>query len=218
VNYAASALDAVDGPVAVTCVPPSGATFPIGTVTVNCSATDAAGNSATGSFDVTVTPLPPPSGVPSITAHVNASGTGPENTLFLDVQFTNTGGGPAATFLVRFLNIATTGGAGSVTYAKRLSPRLPINVGALPATGSATVRLYFVVPGSVTQFSITLRGPFSDSAGKVYEFSQTLSTTPTGPPAASAAAPGAPYSGSTTTSNSVKRPPPIRKARTARVR
>jgi large repetitive protein len=53
-NYAASATDAVDGPVAVNCSPPSDSAFPIGTTTVNCSATDKAGNKASGSFTVTV--------------------------------------------------------------------------------------------------------------------------------------------------------------------
>jgi hypothetical protein len=59
---AGSATDIVDGAVPVTCTGyASGDTFPIGTTTVTCSATDSAGNTGTGSFKVTVTP-PPPSG------------------------------------------------------------------------------------------------------------------------------------------------------------
>ncbi len=54
VNFTASATDAISGPRVVTCLPASGATFPLGVTTVNCSAADAAGNSATGSFTVTV--------------------------------------------------------------------------------------------------------------------------------------------------------------------
>ena len=54
VSYAASAVDDVDGPVEVTCSPPSGSTFPIGTTDVTCSASDAAGNEASASFDVHV--------------------------------------------------------------------------------------------------------------------------------------------------------------------
>ncbi|KAF0175433.1 MAG: hypothetical protein FD161_3328 [Limisphaerales bacterium] len=53
-TYTASATDDVDGSVAVTLNPASGSTFPLGTTTVNASATDAAGNPATGSFTVTV--------------------------------------------------------------------------------------------------------------------------------------------------------------------
>lgn len=55
VTYSASATDLVDGSVPVTCLPASGSTFPIGTTTVNCSAADEAGNSASGSFTVAVT-------------------------------------------------------------------------------------------------------------------------------------------------------------------
>ncbi len=38
----------------VACVPPSGATFPVGTTTVTCTATDASGNTASCSFSVKV--------------------------------------------------------------------------------------------------------------------------------------------------------------------
>ena len=55
VNYTASAIDAEDNPDPTpTCLPASGATFPLGTTTVNCSVTDSGGLSASGSFTVTV--------------------------------------------------------------------------------------------------------------------------------------------------------------------
>jgi large repetitive protein len=54
VDYEATATDLVDGTVTVTCTPASGSTFKLGETTVNCSATDAAENEATGSFTVTV--------------------------------------------------------------------------------------------------------------------------------------------------------------------
>src|SRR4029450_6150632 len=53
-NWQASANDVVDGPVAVNCDATSGDTFPLATTTVNCFATDKAGNEATGRFTVTV--------------------------------------------------------------------------------------------------------------------------------------------------------------------
>jgi hypothetical protein len=59
-TYAASANDDVDGAVAVDLSPASGSTFPLGTTTVNASATDAAGNTTTGSFTVTVQDTTPP--------------------------------------------------------------------------------------------------------------------------------------------------------------
>jgi len=52
----------VDGAVAISCTPASGFAFPMGTTTVNCSATDAHGNKAVGSFTVTVTVTNPPYG------------------------------------------------------------------------------------------------------------------------------------------------------------
>jgi HYR domain len=54
VTFSTSATDDTDGPVPVSCSKNSGDTFPLGTTTVSCSATDAAGNTATGSFDVNV--------------------------------------------------------------------------------------------------------------------------------------------------------------------
>ena len=53
-TFTATATDLVDGDVAVICTPASGSTFALGTTTVNCTATDAAGNTASGSFTVTV--------------------------------------------------------------------------------------------------------------------------------------------------------------------
>lgn len=55
VTFERSATDAVSSPLSVTCVPyDSGATFPLGTTTVTCSATDDAGNSGSASFDIIV--------------------------------------------------------------------------------------------------------------------------------------------------------------------
>jgi len=56
VTFSASASDLVDGSIPITCTPASGSTFPLGTTTVTCSATDKTGNRASGSFKVTVTP------------------------------------------------------------------------------------------------------------------------------------------------------------------
>jgi len=54
VSYAATATDGSGVSPTLTCAPASGSTFPIGTTTVNCTASDAAGNSSSGSFTVTV--------------------------------------------------------------------------------------------------------------------------------------------------------------------
>jgi hypothetical protein len=57
VTFAASASDAVDGALPVTCTPPSGVMFAVGATTVLCSAVDSQGNRATGTFSVTVRAL-----------------------------------------------------------------------------------------------------------------------------------------------------------------
>jgi hypothetical protein len=54
VGYVASALDDIDGPVAVDCRPASGSTFPLGSTTVACTAGDKAGNVARATFTVRV--------------------------------------------------------------------------------------------------------------------------------------------------------------------
>jgi glucuronoarabinoxylan endo-1,4-beta-xylanase len=59
-TFSTSAVDTVDGPLPTTNTPASGSTFPLGTTTVTTSATDAAGNSASQTFTVTVTPAPDP--------------------------------------------------------------------------------------------------------------------------------------------------------------
>jgi hypothetical protein len=53
-----SAADDVDGIVPVECTPASGSIFPIGSTTVECTATDAAGNIGRASFTVTIRPAP----------------------------------------------------------------------------------------------------------------------------------------------------------------
>lgn len=54
VVFSASASDTVDPAPVVVCSPASGSTFPIGTTTVTCTATDFAGHSQSGTFTVTV--------------------------------------------------------------------------------------------------------------------------------------------------------------------
>lgn len=54
ITYTTSATDIVSGNLPVSCSPASGSTFPIGQTRVNCSATDGAGHTSTGSFDVRV--------------------------------------------------------------------------------------------------------------------------------------------------------------------
>ena len=60
VSYAAGATDPEDGALTAACVPASGSTFPLGTTTVQCSATDSRGATATGGFAIAVRDSTPP--------------------------------------------------------------------------------------------------------------------------------------------------------------
>ncbi|WP_371624745.1 VWA domain-containing protein [Streptomyces sp. NBC_01116] len=61
IDYTATATDPQDGALPVTCAPPSGSLFPVGTTTVTCSATDSAGNTGAGTarFEVLEPVVPP---------------------------------------------------------------------------------------------------------------------------------------------------------------
>ena len=59
-TFPATAHDAVDGIISVTCTPPSGSMFPVGHTTVRCTATDAAGNTATKNILIHVEPYVEP--------------------------------------------------------------------------------------------------------------------------------------------------------------
>jgi len=72
VTFAVSAVDAADGDVAPSCDHNSGDTFPIGTTTMHCSATDTEGNTSTGSFTVTVTVGSPPNPDPTATPELGS--------------------------------------------------------------------------------------------------------------------------------------------------
>ena len=79
VTYSASATDLVDGSVSVTCSPASGSTFQLHTTVVSCSATDAHGNTATGSFHVTVVDTTPPT--LTVPAPLIVEATGPSGAI-----------------------------------------------------------------------------------------------------------------------------------------
>jgi hypothetical protein len=71
---------------APSCSPASGASFPLGTTTVTCTATDAAGNSASASFQVTVADSTPP------TVSITSAPTGIVASRSASVSFTASDG------------------------------------------------------------------------------------------------------------------------------
>ncbi len=71
---APTATDLIDGVRPVVCTPASPGPFALGTTTVSCSASDAAGNTATATFHVTVRDTKPP--VVNVPADVTVEATG----------------------------------------------------------------------------------------------------------------------------------------------
>ncbi|WIY77210.1 HYR domain-containing protein [Streptomyces anulatus] len=104
IAYTATATDPQDGALPVTCTPPSGSLFPVGTTTVTCSATDSAGNTGadTARFEVLepfVSPVarsPPPPPPPASDIAVRAD-VSPDRTYVgrpATARFTITNAGP----------------------------------------------------------------------------------------------------------------------------
>jgi hypothetical protein len=78
INYPASALDNVDGPLTPTCTPPPGTTFPLGSTGVTCTATDAAGNVGSDTAVMRVVDTTPPTA--ACTPTNNPAGNTPPST------------------------------------------------------------------------------------------------------------------------------------------
>ncbi|WP_406458047.1 HYR domain-containing protein [Streptomyces sp. NBC_00876] len=98
IGYTATATDAQDGALPVTCTPESGSLFPVGTTTVTCSATDAAGNSGTDTaqFEV-LAPVPPSPPPPPATDVAVKTDVSPDRTYVgrpARARFTVTNAGP----------------------------------------------------------------------------------------------------------------------------
>lgn len=71
VDYSTSASDWVDGAITPNCTPASGTLFTLGETTVQCVATDAAGNTAQSTFLITVNPLNVDNTAPQISVPQN---------------------------------------------------------------------------------------------------------------------------------------------------
>jgi hypothetical protein len=105
VTYMAMAMDNCPG-VSVSCTPPSGSTFPMGTNTVTCTATDVAGNTVTCRFNVIVGTNEPPTiqCPPDIVAGTDAGQCSKSNVMFV---VTATHSGPGTVVACNFLSGST---------------------------------------------------------------------------------------------------------------
>jgi hypothetical protein len=160
VSFTVTASDLVDGSVAPSCIPASGSTFALGETTVNCSATDAAGNTANGSFTVTVQDT-----------------TKPTLTLPANISTLATGNSGAA---VTFLATATDLVDGSVTVNCTPASGSTFALGTTTVNCSATDAHGNAATGSFTvTVTVTIKGFFQPvDMGGIYNNAKSGSTVP----------------------------------------
>ncbi|MFH9198948.1 HYR domain-containing protein [Streptomyces anulatus] len=176
IEYTATATDPQDGALPVTCTPPSGSLFPVGTTTVTCSATDSAGNTGadTARFEVLEpvvppdppTPPPPPPPASDIAVRADVS---PDRTYVgrpATARFTITNAGPdTATGVVLGTVWPRTGESKdrSLSGPSRCTAARPCMIAAgdrIEVTQTATYRA--AVTGDVRA---TVRGALPDGRG-----------------------------------------------------
>jgi hypothetical protein len=166
VTYAnATATDALGVVAGPSCLPASGSTFTVGTTTVTCSATDAAGNTGTATFLVRVNPI-------------GNTTVGPSQT----VTFSNgmVGG-----------NVTVNGGTLILTNGTQVSGNVQASSGSITISGGSTVdgNLQLTGSGSVSIGTgtvggnlLTGGGSFSIGPGAVLEGQFQISNQPAGGP------------------------------------
>lgn len=173
IEYTATATDPQDGALPVTCTPPPGSLFPVGTTTVTCSATDSAGNTGadTARFEVLEpvvppdppTPPPPPPPASDIAVRADVS---PDRTYVgrpATARFTITNAGPdTATGVVLGTVWPRTGESKdrSLSGPSRCTAARPCTIaagGRIEVTQTATYRA--AVTGDVRA---TVRGTLPD--------------------------------------------------------
>ncbi len=161
VTFTATASDAADGVLPALCSPPSGSTFALGLTTVQCSATDVAGNVGAGTFGVRVADATAPT--LSLPAPITAEATSPAGAAVtytasavdvvdgaVDPRCTPPSGAtfPLGTTLVTCSPVdrAGNGAAGSftVTVQDRTAPSLTLPQGIVAeATGASGASVTF---------------------------------------------------------------------------
>lgn len=186
VTFSATATDDKDGAVAVVAAPASGSTFPLGTTAVGLAASDAAGNTASAEFDVTVRDTTPPA-IDIATNVGPVEATGPEGAA---VTF----GLPNATDLVDGTVTVSAAPASGSTFPIGSSS---VTLAATDSRGNASSRTFNVTVNDTTAPVIDapadLVAEATSAAGAAVSYSASASDLVDG----SVAVSGSPASGST---------------------
>lgn len=169
VNFTVSALDAFSGPVDVVVDHPSGSLFPVGSTIVHLYAQDAAGNSATQSFVVTVLNGSTSDTVPPVIS-VSAS---------LEVEAVNASGAPV-TFVVSALDAQSGNVIPTVDHSSgSVFPlgETVVHVSAQDELGNTSTASFCVTVKDTTAPQITLPSPIftttAEISGKEVTFAVT---------------------------------------------
>ena len=177
VTFSVSAVDIVDGPLAVECTHASGL-FPIGTTAVTCSATDARGNGTPGSFTVSVVDTTPPS--LTVPADITVEATGPNGAqVTFSVSAEDIVDGPVAvqcTHSSGLFPLGTTAVACSATDAHGNSTPASFNVNVVDTTPPTVT-----APADMTVEATSPAGAaatFSASATDIVDGTVSTSCTP----------------------------------------
>jgi hypothetical protein len=146
-SFTASATDALSGVVGdTTCTPASGSTFPLGTTTVTCSATDAAGNTGSATLNVIVVDTTPP--VVTTSGDMTVEATGPSGAV---ADFTS-----GATDIVDGTDLTSCTPASGSTFPLGTTTVTCSATDAAGNTGSATLT---VKVQDTTAPAVTYTGP-----------------------------------------------------------
>lgn len=168
VSFSAGATDLVSGAVGVALTPASGSTFPLGTTTVNASATDGRGNLATGSFTVTVRDTAAPA-FASLTA--STSSLWPGNHKMVAVTLTAVASDAGGLAAVKIINVTSNEpdnglGDGDTAGDIQVTGDLTLNLRAERA-GNGDGRVYTItveardVSGNTSRRAVTVSVPKS---------------------------------------------------------
>lgn len=192
VSYTVTATDP-DNPasqISISCSPTSGSQFPIGTNTVNCSASDPAGNTSTGSFSVIVQPSIAVS-VANASAReghainqVVATGSAYGTTGAITASI-NWGDSSTSTGTVTVTSNGLFSVVGKHTYAEEGSYTITVSVSdggghTAQSTGTATVAdatIKVNAPSvNISGLKVTLNGTFTDGdpGGTVSDYTATI--------------------------------------------
>jgi hypothetical protein len=159
VTFTATAVDALDGQVPVSCSPASGSTFPFGTTIVQCVATDTRENPATGVFSVKITGGPPVLSLPDdfYVAATSASGaivtyiaTVEDGTISCDRQSGTQFPLGSTTVTCTATGVGTTSGSFVVTVVDLTPPELNLPDVTAGATSASGATVNYVATGTDT--------------------------------------------------------------------